>query len=138
MFLTKLSIQRPLTILMGIFALVIMGLVAHSYLRVDRLPPVNFPFVSVSVSYPQASAQDVEQLVTIPIEDAVSGMEGVSRISSTSSEGSSSVNIQMVEDADANATAVESGSRLSGIRRRLPTDARITCVRSVDPHAPSQ
>jgi HAE1 family hydrophobic/amphiphilic exporter-1 len=135
MFLTRLSIQRPLTVLMGIIALVIMGLVAHSYLRVDRLPPVNFPFVSVSVSYPQASAQDVEQLVTIPIEDAVSGMEGVSRISSTSSEGSSNVNIQMVEDADANAAALEVGRRLAGIRRRLPTDASDPSVNKADPNA---
>src|SRR5581483_11097384 len=113
---------RPLTVLMGIVGLVIMGAVAHSYLKVDRLPPVNFPFVSVSVSYPQASAQDVEQLVTIPIEDAVAGMEGVQRITSTSSEGSSNVNIQMSEDADANAAALEVGRRLAGIRRRLPTD----------------
>ncbi len=77
MGLTRLAIHRPLTVLMGLLGFVLMGGVAYTYLKVDRLPPISVPFVSISVNYPQASADDVEQLVTEPIENAVAGMEGV-------------------------------------------------------------
>src|SRR5206468_2466160 len=98
MSLTRLAVVRPLTVLMGLLGLVIMGGVAYTFLKVDRLPPISIPFVSVGVSYPGATAQDVEQLITIPVENAVSGMSGVSSITSTSSEGSSSVNVQVAND----------------------------------------
>ena len=86
MGLTRLAVVRPLTMLMGLLALVIMGGVSYTFLKIDRLPPISIPFVSVSMSYTGATAQDVEQLITEPIENAVSGMSGVNSISSTSSE----------------------------------------------------
>src|SRR3954447_18873577 len=129
MALTRLAIRRPLTVLMGILALVLMGGVAYSYLKVDRLPPINYPFVSVVTTYPQAAAEDVEQLVTKPIEDAVSGVGGIDTISSTSSEGVSQVRIQFVQDADPNFTAIDVERRVSAIRNRLPVDAGTPSVR---------
>ena len=69
MGLTRLAIHRPLTVLMGILALVLMGAVAYTYLHVDRLPPVSIGVVSVSASLPNASAENVERLVTEPIEN---------------------------------------------------------------------
>src|SRR5947209_6904966 len=103
MGLTRLAVFRPLTILMGILGVVLMGAVAHSYLKIDRFPPLSFPLVSVRVTYPQASAQDVEQLVTKPIENSVAGVSGIDTITSTSSQGVSTVRIQFVEGADADA-----------------------------------
>ena len=64
MGLTRLAINRPLAMLMFICALVIVGFVSVTYMKVDRLPNISFPFVSVSVNYPGASPSDVEQLVT--------------------------------------------------------------------------
>ena len=135
MGLTNLSIERPLSVLMGILAVVLLGAVAYTYLKVDRLPPLNFPVVNVSVSWPQSAAQDVEQLITKPIEDAVAGVAGVASISSTSSEGQSNVRIQFVEDADQNLTALDVERRVSAIRNRLPTDAGVPSVRKADPSA---
>ncbi|MBM2811765.1 MAG: putative acriflavin resistance protein [Chloroflexi bacterium] len=135
MGLTRLSVHRPLTVLMGILAAVLMGGVAYTYMKVDRLPPLNFPVVFVNVTYPQASAQDVEQLVTKPIEDAVSGVAGIESISSTSSEGFSNVRIQFVPDADANLAALDIDRRLSAIRNRLPVDTGIPSVRKADPNS---
>ena len=86
MTLTRLAVVRPLTVLMGLLGLVIMGGVAYTFLKIDRLPPITIPFVSVSMAYPGATAQDVEQLITEPVENAVSGMSGVSSITSSSSE----------------------------------------------------
>src|SRR5438093_13486109 len=100
MGLTRLAVERPLTILMGVLAIVLLGGVSYTYLKIDRLPPLNFPVVNVVISYPQAAAQDVEQLVTKPVEDAVSGASGIAQSSSTSSEGTPNVRIQFVEEAD--------------------------------------
>ena len=120
---------------MGVLALVLLGGVSYTYLKIDRLPPLNFPVVNVIVSYPQAAAQDVEQLITKPVEDAVSGVAGIAQISSTSSEGQSNVRIQFVDDADPNLTALDVERRVSAIRNRLPADAGIPSVRKADPNA---
>ena len=120
MFLTRLAVTRPLTVLMGLLGLVIMGGVAYTFLKVDRLPPISIPFVSVNTSYPGATAQDIELLISQPIENVVSGMAGVSSITSTSSEGNSSVNVQLADGTDANQAALEVERRISGIRNRLP------------------
>src|SRR5215216_905930 len=135
MLLTRLAVVRPLTVLMGLLGLVIMGAASYTFLKVDRLPPISIPFVSVSVTYTGATAQDVEQLITQPIENAVSGMSGVASITSTSSEGSSSVNVQLADGTDASTAALEVERRVSAIRNRLPQDAGDPRVNKADPNA---
>ena len=133
MFLTRLAVVRPLTVLMGLLGLVIMGGVSYTFLKIDRLPPISIPFVSVSVSYTGATAQDIEQLVTEPIENAVSGMSGVNSITSSSREGSANVNVQLVDGTDPTQAALEVERRVNGIRNRLPTDASDPRVNKADP-----
>jgi len=135
MQLTRLAVVRPLTVLMGLLGLVILGGVAYTFLKVDRLPPISIPFVSVNTSYPGATAQDVEQLISQPIENVVSGMAGVASITSTSSEGSSSVNVQLADGTDANQAALEVERRISGIRNRLPEGAGDPRVNRADPNS---
>ena len=93
MGLTRLAIQRPLTILMVILGIVLMGAISYTHLRVDRLPPIDIPFLGINVLYPQASAQDVELLVTQPLENAVSGLSGVTSVSSNSNDRERSARI---------------------------------------------
>jgi hydrophobic/amphiphilic exporter-1 (mainly G- bacteria), HAE1 family len=133
MFLTRLAVVRPLTVLMGLLGLVIMGGVSYTFLKIDRLPPISIPFVSVSMSYTGATAQDVEQLITEPIENAVSGMSGVNSISSTSSEGSSSVFVQLVDGTDPTQASLEVERRVNAIRNRMPADAGDPRVNKADP-----
>src|SRR5439155_23462599 len=135
MTLTRLAVVRPLTVLMGLLGLVIMGGVAYTFLKIDRLPPISIPFVSVSMSYPGATAQDIELLITEPIENAVSGMSGVSSITSHSSEGSANVNVQLADGTDATQAALEVERRVNSIRNRLPADASDPRVNKADPNA---
>src|SRR5687768_6972480 len=135
MGLTRLAITRPLAMLMFICSLVILGLVSLSLMKVDRLPNISFPFVSIGVSYPGASPLDAEQLVARPIEGAMAGLPGVAAISSNANEGRANVNLQLVEDADASRVAVEAERRMAGIRGRLPTDAGQATVNRADPNA---
>src|SRR4051794_24175979 len=119
---------------MAVLAIVLMGTVAHGYLKVDRLPPLSYPTVTVTTRYPQASALDVEQLVTEPIEDAVAGVEGIESISSTSREGRSQVRLQLVEGADPDMASLEVERRVARIRSKLPTDALDPTIAKADPN----
>src|SRR3981081_1307161 len=120
---------------MGLLGLVIMGGVAYTFLKIDRLPPISIPFASVWMRYTGATAQDVELLITQPIENAVSGMSGVSSITSTSSEGSSNVNVQLVDGTDPSQAALEVERRVNAIRRNLPADASDPRVNKADPNS---
>ena len=76
MWLTRLAVVRPLTVLMGLLGLVIMGGVSYTFLKIDRLPPISVPFVSVSMGYTGATAQDVHRLL-VEVQAAVLERTGV-------------------------------------------------------------
>ncbi|MBI3976678.1 MAG: efflux RND transporter permease subunit [Chloroflexi bacterium] len=134
MGLTRLAVNRPLTILMFVLGLVILGLVARSQLRVDRMPNISFPFVGVSFSYPGASPEDVEALVVDRIEQRLAGLAGVTSINSTSNVGSGSINVSLAEGADADRAAVDVERRLATLRAQLPADVTPS-VNRADPNA---
>src|ERR687886_1491327 len=135
MGLTRVAIRRPLTILMGILSLVLMGGVAYTYLQVDRLPPVSIGVVSVSVNWPNASAENVERLVAEPLENAISGVSGVDSITSTSSQGSAQVFVQLVDGYDPNQANIDIQEAVGPVIRQLPTNATAPVVRKFDPNA---
>src|SRR5437764_1841356 len=113
MVLTSDSLNRPESITMAFLALAAMGLVAYTRLPVERFPNLSFPTVGVSVSYPGASPEDVESLVTKPLEDAVIGVNGIDSIESTSVEGSSRLQIHFVEGMDVNSAAIDIGRKVN-------------------------
>ncbi len=135
MGLTRFAINRPLAMLMFIIALVIMGLVALGLMKVDRLPAISFPFVSVNIPYVGASPADIEALIAKPVEAAMSGISGIQTITSISSEGRARVNLQLVEGADAQAAAIDADRRMAAIRGRLPTDIGSPTVNRADPNS---
>jgi HAE1 family hydrophobic/amphiphilic exporter-1 len=135
MWLTRLAVGRPLTVLMGLLGLVIMGAVSYTFLKIDRLPPITIPYVSVSMAYTGATAQDVEQLISIPIENAVSGMPGVASVVSSSNEGSSVVSVQLADGTDPTQAALEVERRVNAIRTKMPADAGDPRVNKADPNA---
>ncbi|MFQ5458443.1 MAG: efflux RND transporter permease subunit, partial [Myxococcota bacterium] len=92
MWISDVSIRRPVFTVMVISALMVMGLISMcAKLRVDLFPEVAFPVVIITTPYPGASPKEVETLVTKPIEEAVSGVSGLKRIQSWSRESSSTV-----------------------------------------------
>jgi len=132
MGLTRLSLRRPLTMLMIILALVIMGYQGYSRLLLDSFPAVNFPFVSITVVFPGASPEDVEKLVVKPIEDAVSTISGIDELNSTSVEGVGSIIIAFVEGTDGNAAAIDVERQVASVRNQLPDQAEDPTVGKFD------
>src|SRR5215207_3109815 len=132
MGLTRLAISRPLAILMMIIGLVLMGAVSYTRMKVDRFPAISFPAVFVSIQYAGAAPTDMEELIAKPVENAVAGLPGIDTITSTSSEGSASINVRFVEGTDTNQAAMDVERRISSIRRRLPVDMDAPNVTKAD------
>jgi multidrug efflux pump subunit AcrB len=109
MWISDTSIKRPVFATMVIVSFMVLGIVSLGRLGIDLFPEVNLPFVNIFVVYPGAGPEEVETLVTRPIEDAVAGINGVKRVISTSSEGFSRVGIEL---------------RLESIRRPRPRKRR--------------
>lgn len=117
---------------MFILAMVIMGVVGYTNLQVSRFPNINFPVVAVVIGFPGASAQEVEQLVTDPVERALNGVSGVKNIVSTSREGSSIITVNLNDDVDVNRTAIDIDRTLSSIRGGLPADSLAPTIIKAD------
>src|SRR4029453_16277563 len=98
----------------------VLGVVSLTRLGIDLFPDVNFPFVNISVIYPGASPEEVETLVSKPIEDAVAGINGVKRVISSSTDSHSMVGVELRLEVDAQAAAAEVREKVAAIRNRLP------------------
>jgi hydrophobic/amphiphilic exporter-1 (mainly G- bacteria), HAE1 family len=122
MFLSNLSIKRPVFATMMMLALVVLGLFSLRRLKLDDMPDVELPFVMIQVSYPGASTEAVERDVTKKIEEAVNPIEGVDRIESSSLEGYATIFIQFTLQTKVMNAQADVRSALDGIRGDLPAD----------------
>ena len=110
MVLSDISIRRPVFAWVLNIIVVLVGIVAYDRLAVRLIPNVDTPVVTVNTSYPGASAQVIESQITQPIEEALSGVEGIEYISSVSREQSSQVSIRFRLDRDPDAENAGRGS----------------------------
>src|SRR5882762_9590565 len=94
MTLSDLSIRRPVICLVASIIIILVGLLSFGSMPVREYPNVDSPTISVSTSYPGASAQVVESKITEPLEKEVAAIEGIRLIRSTSAEQSSSITIE--------------------------------------------
>ena len=124
MFLSEFSIKRPVATLVIILGLMALGLMALSKLRVNQIPDVEQPVLTVGISYPGASPDTVEREVINRIEKAMQGIAGIYQVRSTASEGNARLllifyfNKNMIEAADDVRNAIGS------VRHKLPTEIR--------------
>ncbi|MBN1220105.1 MAG: efflux RND transporter permease subunit [Anaerolineae bacterium] len=133
MGLTRLSLRRPLTMLMIILTLVVMGYRAFTFLQLDLMPQVDFPIVTVVTVFPGASPEDIEELVLKPIEDAVSTISGIDELTSQASESVGLVIIQFIEEVDGDQAAIDVERQLATVQ--LPDEAEDPSVIKADINA---
>ena len=132
MWISDTSIKRPVFATMVIMSFMVLGVVSLGRLGIDLFPEVNFPFVNVSIVYPGAGPEEVERLVTRPIEDAVAGINGVKRVISTSAEGFSNVGIELRLEIDPQAATAEVREKVAAIRQRLPEQVEDPTIQRFD------
>ncbi|HEX2950684.1 MAG TPA: efflux RND transporter permease subunit, partial [Armatimonadota bacterium] len=135
MWLTRLSITRPITILMLVLTLVILGFVSQNRLPVDLYPDIDIPIVLVSTVYAGTGPEEMETLVTKPIEDQLSTISGLDELTSTSSEGMSLIVVKFTMATDINDAAADVRSKLDAIRSALPDDVNAPVVIKADLNA---
>jgi HAE1 family hydrophobic/amphiphilic exporter-1 len=133
MFLSDLSIKRPVLTTCVMLGLVVMGLFSVRGLGLDSFPKVDMPVVTVSVAYPGASPDAVEQDVVKKIEEAVNPIEKVREISSTSQEGLGTVTIQFQIERDVDRALDDVRSKVGQIRRDLPDTIKEPIIQKFDP-----
>jgi len=123
MFLSDISVKRPVFASVISLLLLAFGLVSFTRLSLREYPAIDPPVVSVTVNYPGASASIVETRVTQLIENRVSGVEGIDFIESSSEDGRSRVTIEFSVDRDIDDAANDIRDRVSGILNNLPDEA---------------
>jgi HAE1 family hydrophobic/amphiphilic exporter-1 len=94
MSLPAFSVRRPVLTAMVTLIAVLIGFMALSRLAVDLLPDIEYPYITVSVTYPNASPQAMEELVAKPIENAVATVQGIEEITASTSEGVANVRLR--------------------------------------------
>lgn len=132
MNIPKLSINNPVLVTMVMLALIVVGVLAFTRLPVDLLPNVSFPVVTISTVYPGASAKDIETTITKPIEEAVSSLNGVDTVTSTSQENLSLITIQFTLETDPQKAAQDVQEKINAVRGAFPRDALAPTVQRFD------
>jgi multidrug efflux pump len=123
MWISDTSVKRPVFAAVFSLLIVVLGLMSYNRLPVREIPNIDPPVVSISTSYPGASAAVVESRITQIIEDAVAGIAGIETISSSSSNGRSGVNIQFTLDREIESATNDVRDAVSRAVGRLPPDA---------------
>jgi len=132
MGVTRLAINRPIAILMIVAAFLVLGLVSYLRLPAELNPKVDFPVVSINTTYAGTNPQEMETLVTKPIEDSISGVSGLKQIDSTSQSGVSVVRCTFFFGTNLDTAAADVRQKVDAVRKRLPINADSPSVAKQD------
>ena len=135
MFLSEFSVKRPVAMVVIIIGLMALGLLALSKLRVNQIPDVEQPVLSVGITYPGASPDTVEREVVNRIEKALQGISGVYQVRSTASEGFARLILIFNFDKNMIEAADEVRNAIGSVRHKLPTEIREPVLQRLDPSA---
>ncbi len=122
MNISELSLRRPVLAIVMNIIIVVFGVIGFKFLGVRDYPAIDPPNISVRTSYPGANADIIETQLTEPIEKAVNGIAGVKNITSSSSNGTSNINVEFDLSVDLEAAANDVRDKVSQAQRSLPSD----------------
>ena len=120
MNISKLAIERPVFVVMIILSLITLGIIGYSNMGVDLLPDVEYPTIFVSIIYPGASAEEIESLITKPVEDALGTLQGLDSIISTSRENVSIVTAKFSLGTDIKYAEMKVKEKIDLVKVNLP------------------
>ncbi len=114
--LSKFSVKKPYTVLVGVILAIVLGVVSFTRMTTDLLPSISLPYVIIMTTYPGASPETVEAIVTKPVESAMATVSNIEGISSASSENYSMVILEFSQSTDMNGASLEIRESLDQIK----------------------
>jgi HAE1 family hydrophobic/amphiphilic exporter-1 len=135
MFISDFAIRRPIITVVTMIALVVFGLVSLTRLETDEFPDLEQPIVFLGIAYPGAAPDVVEREVVTRLEDKLSGVSGVDKINSTSTDGFAQIIIQFVFSKDVNQATQDVRDAISAVRSQLPPEMLEPVIQRFDPNS---
>ncbi|MBN2034438.1 MAG: efflux RND transporter permease subunit [Deltaproteobacteria bacterium] len=129
---SRFAVNYPVFTIMSVFIVMILGGISLSRLPIDLMPDITYPTLSISTEYENASPKEIEELITRPIEEAMSAVPGVEQVTSISAEGVSQVRVSFTWATDLDAAANDVRDRLDRVISVLPDEAERPFLRKFD------
>ncbi|MFL5789773.1 MAG: efflux RND transporter permease subunit [Flavisolibacter sp.] len=122
MNISELSLRRPVMAMVFSIIIVVFGVIGFKFLGIRDYPAIDPPNINVRASYSGANPDIIESQITEPLEKAINGVPGIKNITSSSSQGSSSINVEFELGIDLETAANDVRDKVSQAQRQLPTD----------------
>ncbi|HEX7063316.1 MAG TPA: efflux RND transporter permease subunit [Woeseiaceae bacterium] len=121
---TEIAMRRPITTIVIFVACTLVGLIASRLLPLEQFPDIEFPGIFVQIPYESSTPEEVERLITRPVEEALATLSGVEQMFSTSSESQSQIFLQFDWGQSMGTKGIEARAKVDAIRHELPEDIR--------------
>ena len=133
MKIIKLSLNRPVTVLMFYLLIIMAGIISFKKLPIEFLPDIGYPKLTIITNYEDSTPEEVEELITIPIEEVVSTLKGTKEVSSISRDEVSVITVKYNWGTDMSYASLDLREKLDNIKHTLPEDADRPNIARLDP-----
>ena len=120
--LSKFSVKKPYTVVVAVALVLVLGVISFTRMTTDLLPSMNFPYLVVVTTYPGASPEEVEQTVTVPVEQVAATTSNLKSLNSTSSENMSMVICEFEDGANMDTVLIEMRENLDQVTGYWPDE----------------
>lgn len=131
--LSKFSVKRPYTVVVGVVLIIILGIVSFGNMTVDLLPSMNLPYAIVMTTYPGASPEQVETVVTKPVEQTMATVSNIKNVQSVSNENASTVILEFDQTANMDSVTIEMREGLDQISGFWPDEVTNPIIMKLNP-----
>ncbi|MCH2448879.1 MAG: efflux RND transporter permease subunit [Gracilimonas sp.] len=132
--ITETSIKRPIATSMVFLIIITLGVIGFRFLPVDLLPPIEYPQLTVATDYDNVGPEEMETIITEPIENALAGVPGVERVRSRSEQGGSRVTLEFAQSVDIDVASNDVRAALDRVRGSIPPEADAPRIWKFDPN----
>lgn len=130
---SKFSVKKPYTVVVGIVLVILLGVVSFTNMTVDLLPSMNLPYALIMTTYPGASPEEIEEIVTKPVEQSMATVSNISHIQSVSSENVSTVILEFAQTANMDSVTIEMRESLDQISGYWPDGVANPLIMKLNP-----
>lgn len=131
--LSRFSVKKPYTVVVGVVLIIVLGVVSFTKMTVDLLPNMNLPYAIVMTTYPGASPEQIEEVVTKPVEQTMATVSNIKNIMSMSSENASTVMLEFEQTANMDSATIEMRESLDQIKGFWPDEVTNPMIIKLNP-----